>query len=76
MIRNDAEFQQIADQLEQMHRALAEPRAEVLPKNPRSFAVLAEGPLDYIRRFHDELEQYRLSLLAEPQEGGPARRVG
>jgi hypothetical protein len=33
----------------------------------------AEGPLDYIRRFQEELEQYRLSVLASPTL--PARRA-
>jgi hypothetical protein len=76
MIKNDDEFQQTLEQLERMYRALAALRKDVLPKNPRTFAVLAEGPLDYIRQFLEELEQYRLSLLAEPQAPGPSRRVG
>jgi len=46
-----------------MQRALATLRDDVLPVNPRLFAVMAEGPLDYIREFHDELEAYRLTLL-------------
>jgi hypothetical protein len=63
MIQNEEEFRQTLEQLEQMHRALARLRDEVLPVNPRTFAVLAEGPLDYIRQFHEELEAYRLSLI-------------
>ena len=66
MIRNEQEFRETLEQLENMHRALAKLRDEVLPVNPRTFAVLAEGPLDYIRQFHDELEAYRLSLLINP----------
>ena len=76
MIRSDDEFQQTLEQLERMYRALASLREEVLPKNPRTFAVLAEGPLDHIRQFQEELEQYRQSLLAEPQAPGPTRHVG
>jgi hypothetical protein len=45
MIKNDHEFQQTLEQLERMYRALAALRKDVLPKNPRTFAVLAEGPL-------------------------------
>ena len=63
MIRNEEQFRQTLEQLENMYRALARLRDEVLPVNPRTFAVLAEGPLDYIRQFHEELEAYRLSLL-------------
>jgi len=63
MIKNDAELRQTFEQLERMQRALATLRDDVLPVNPRLFAVMAEGPLDYIREFHDELEAYRLTLL-------------
>jgi hypothetical protein len=76
MIRNDEEFQQSMEQLEVMYRALASLRRDVLPLNPRQFAVLAEGPLDYIRQFQEELEQYRLSLLASPQPSGTSRQAG
>jgi len=63
MIKNDSELRQTFEQLERMQRALTTLRDEVLPVNPRLFAVMAEGPLDYIREFHDELEAYRLTLL-------------
>jgi hypothetical protein len=69
MIDNEAELRQTFEQLERMQRALVSLRDEVLPVNPRLFAVMAEGPLDYIRQFHDELESYRLSLL-----GGPTKQ--
>jgi hypothetical protein len=76
MIKNDDEFQQTMEQLERMYRSLALLRRDVLPLNPRQFAVLAEGPLDYIRQFQEELEQYRLSLLANPQPSGTSRQAG
>jgi len=63
MIRNDTELRQTFEQLDRMQRALAMLRDEVLPVNPRLFAVMAEGPLDYVREFYDELEAYRLTLL-------------
>ncbi len=63
MIRNNTELRQTFEQLERMQRALTALRDEVLPVNPRLFAAMAEGPLDYIREFHDELEAYRLTLL-------------
>ncbi len=46
-----------------MQRALTTLRDDGLPANPRLFAVMAEGPLDYIREFHYEPEAYRLTLL-------------
>ncbi len=63
MIKNDTELRQTFEQLERMQRALTTLRDDVLPVNPRLFAVMAEGPLDYIREFHNELETYRLTLL-------------
>ena len=74
MIENDEQFQQTLEQLQLMYRALNDLRETVLPKNPRNFAILAEGPLDYIRQFHEELEQYCQSLRAEPQSPTPATR--
>jgi hypothetical protein len=77
MIANAEQFQQTLEQLERMYRALALLRQDVLPQNPRQFAVLAEAPLDHVRRLQEELEQYRLSLLAQPPAPPrPARRVG
>jgi hypothetical protein len=63
VIKNESDLRQTFEQLERMQRALASLRDEVLPVNPRLFAVMAEGPLDYIREFHDDLEAFRLSLL-------------
>jgi hypothetical protein len=65
MISTQAELQQTLEQMERMYRALEDLRRTVLPLNPRNFAVLSEGPLDYIRQFHEELEAYRQSLLAD-----------
>ena len=64
MIRNEVEFRQTLEQLAGMQRALADLAERVLPVNPTLFAVMAEGPLDYIRRFYDELEEYRASLVS------------
>jgi hypothetical protein len=76
MIRDGASFQQSLEQMRRMLRALTELRREVLPHNPRLFAVMAEGPLDYIRQFQEELEAYRLSLLAGPSGGEPVTSAG
>lgn len=67
MIANDREFQQTLEQLQRMYRALSELRERVLPTNPQLFAVMAEGPLDHIRQFQEELEAYRRSLLPHPE---------
>ena len=48
-----------------MQRILETYRADILPKNPRNFAVFTEGPLDEIRKLQTEISEYVL-LLEEP----------
>jgi hypothetical protein len=43
--------------LELMNQALCHLRTEVLPKNPKLFALMAEGPLEEMRRLQAEIEQ-------------------
>lgn len=58
MIENETQYQQMRQQLELMYRSLEELRGQVLPKNPQLFAVMAEGPLDYVRQFQHDLAAY------------------
>ena len=58
MIENDTQFDQTQRLLRLMQDALRSLRAEVLPKNKRNFAVLAEGPLEEIRRLQAEIDAY------------------
>ena len=62
MIENDAQLQQAIEQIERLYRGLNSLRSDVLPKNPRNFAVLAEGPLDEIRKLQVEIDAYVLRL--------------
>jgi hypothetical protein len=39
-------------------RILESYRTDILPKNPRNFAVFAEGPLDEIRELQAEIADY------------------
>ena len=45
------------EQLEHMNEALSALRRELLPGQPKKFAILAEGPLEEIRRLQTEVEQ-------------------
>ena len=54
MIRNDAKLQQAIEQIERLYQGLNALRADTLSKNPRNFAILAEGPRDEIRRLQAE----------------------
>lgn len=64
----EAILTQTVEQLERMNTALAELRRELLPGQPRKFAILAEGPLEDIRRLQAEIEQ----LTAEMAVAVPA----
>ena len=54
------------EQLQLMNGALEILRNDVLPKNPRMFAVMAEGPLEEIRRLHAEIQQQSEALATVP----------
>jgi hypothetical protein len=58
MIQHEAQLQQALEQIENLSLALQSLRAEVFPKNPRNFAILAEGPLDEIRKLQAEVDSY------------------
>jgi hypothetical protein len=53
---------QSIEMLELMNDALRHLRTEVLPKNPRLFALMAEGPLEEMRRLHRQIEQLTAEL--------------
>lgn len=58
MITNEREFQQALEQLARMYRALAALRDEVFPHSARTFALMAEGPLDEIQRLIKQIDDY------------------
>jgi HAMP domain-containing protein len=58
MIENTEQLQQAIEQMGRMQRILESYRADILPKNPRNFAVFAEGPLDEIRALQAEIAAY------------------
>jgi hypothetical protein len=66
MIENTAQLQQALEQMGRMQRILESYRADILPKNPRNFAVFAEGPLDEIRKLQSEISEYLLRLEEAP----------
>jgi hypothetical protein len=58
MIETDAQVTQAIEQIERLYRGLDDLRAEILPKNPRNFAIFAERPLDEIRNLQGEIVAY------------------
>ena len=62
---NEAEhLAQTIEMLELMNDALRHLRTEVLPKNPRMFALMAEGPLEEMRRLQAQIEQLTAVVAA------------
>lgn len=62
----EALLEQTVEQLEKMTMALSSLRREHLPSQPRTFAILAEGPLEEIRRLQQEIEQLSAEITASP----------
>ena len=62
MIENTEQLEQAIEQMGRMQRILDSYRVEILPKNPRNFAVFAEGPLDEIRKLRAEIDEYLSKL--------------
>ena len=65
MIQNEAQLKQAVEQIQNLCRALDSLRVEVFGKNPRNFAILAEGPVDEIRKLQTDIDDYvtRLELV-------------
>ena len=64
MIDNTAQLNQALEQMGRMQSVLESYRVEILPKNPRNFAIFAEGPLDEIRKLQIDIDEY-LSRLGQ-----------
>jgi hypothetical protein len=74
MIENDEQLQQTWEALGDLYRALASYRSKVLPVNPRNYAIIAQGPLDEIRKLQAELDEY-LGLREPAATAGALRET-
>ena len=66
MNNTEAILTQTVEQLERMNEALAALRRELLPGQPKKFAVLAEGPLEEMRRLQAEIQHLTAEIAASP----------
>jgi hypothetical protein len=64
MSKESERLAQTIEMLELMNQTLRHLRVEILPKNPRMFALMAEGPLDEMRRLQTEIEQLTVQVAA------------
>ena len=58
MINTDAQLQQALEQIQGLCRALDSLRRDIFPKNPKNFALLAEGPVDEIHKLQADIDAY------------------
>jgi hypothetical protein len=58
MIQTGEQLYQAIEQMGRMQRLLESYRDEILTKNPRNFALLAEGPLEQLRQLQAQVDEY------------------
>jgi hypothetical protein len=63
-ISNEAQLQQAIEQIQVLCRAIDSLRADIFPKNPKNFAIMAEGPVDEIRKLQADIDAYIQHLEA------------
>ena len=64
MTTEETKLAKTIEQLELMNDALRVLRLEILPKNSRLFAVMAEGPLAEIEKLRRQIEEQAQLLAA------------
>jgi len=64
MIETAEQLNQAIEQMGRMQRILESYRNEILTRNPRSFAVLVEGPLEQLRQLQQQIDEYIQRLEA------------
>ncbi len=67
-INSEAQLRQAIEQIQSLCRAIDGLRADIFPKNPRNFAIMAEGPVDEIRKLQIDIDAYinRLEAVDTP----------
>ena len=58
MIETAEQLYQAIEQMGRMQRVLESYRNEILGKNARNFAILAEGPLEQLRQLQAQVQEY------------------
>ena len=62
MIENIDQLEQAIGQIERLYQGLDALRKDILPVNAHNFAIVAEGPLDEIRKLQAEIDRYVTGL--------------
>lgn len=66
MIETPEQVYQVIEQMGRMQRLLESYRNEILRRNPRNFAMLAEGPLEQLPQLQAQVDEnvHRLETAA------------
>ena len=64
MNKTEAILAQTVEQLERMNEALGALHRELLPGQPKKFDILAEGPIEDMRRLLGEIERLTAEITA------------
>ena len=70
MIETTEQLYQAIEQMGRMQRILESYRNEILTRNPRNFALLAEGPLEQLRQLQKQIDEYLQNLEASATPAG------
>jgi len=68
MIKTVEQVAQAIERMGRMQKILESYRIEILPKNPRNFALLVAGPLEQLRQLQMQLEEYFHHLQSTDNE--------
>jgi hypothetical protein len=58
MIKSDAELEVNLEWIATFYRTIARLRREIAPSNYRNYEIMAEGPIEQIRRLRQEIDEY------------------
>jgi hypothetical protein len=75
MISDASQLRQALEQMERMLRILSTLHVDILPQSRQHFALMAEGPLEEMRRLQQQIEAYVDEAL-QPLDGVEAAVEG
>jgi hypothetical protein len=75
MISNNEGLAQALEAMGYMYRALVSLRKEVLPRSRQWFALMAEGPVDEIRKLEEQINEYSGRSAAEVHDSDVWLRI-
>ena len=75
MIEGAEQLGQAIEQMGRMQRIFESYRNEILTKNARNFALLAEGPLEQLRQLQKQIDDYIQRVKLVELQQVPDRQV-